>query len=67
MQGSQDVSGYLLGFIGVAIFSLTPPVTRIAGERPDRLTLGFAAAVFLCIPVSKRTPVTASADARRAA
>jgi len=59
---SDEAKGMALGFVGVAIFSLTLPVTRIALEGLEPVMVGLgravvAAAVAAVILVATRQPV----------
>lgn len=66
-QERQEMLGLLLGFIGVAAFSLTLPATRIAVAALDPLFIGCGRAVVASIPAGayllwRRDPLPSGRD-----
>jgi drug/metabolite transporter (DMT)-like permease len=68
-QTTHESRGLLLGFIGVLIFSLTLPMTRVAVAQLDPWLIGFGRAVLAAIPAAlylawRRAPCPKRADWR---
>jgi len=68
-QTTRESRGLLLGFIGVLIFSLTLPMTRVAVAQLDPWLIGFGRAVLAAIPAAmylawRRAPRLMRADWR---
>ncbi len=66
-QTAHESRGLLLGFIGVLIFSLTLPMTRVAVAQLDPWLIGFGRAVLAAIPAAmylawRRAPRPMRAD-----
>jgi len=66
-QTTRESRGLLLGFIGVLIFSLTLPMTRVAVAQLDPWLIGFGRAVLAAIPAAmylawRRAPRPMRAD-----
>ncbi len=66
-QTAHESRGLLLGFIGVLIFSLTLPMTRVAVAQLDPWLIGFGRAVLAAIPAAmylawRRAPRPTRAD-----
>jgi drug/metabolite transporter (DMT)-like permease len=66
-QTTRESRGLLLGFIGVLIFSLTLPMTRVAVAQLDPWLIGFGRAVLAAIPAAmylacRRAPRPTRAD-----
>lgn len=66
-RAMHEARGLLLGFIGVLIFSLTLPMTRVAVAQLDPWLIGFGRAVLAAIPAAlylawRRAPRPARAD-----
>lgn len=60
-KSQSEFLGWIYGFIGVVIFSLTLPATRLAVSELDPVsepltltTLGFAGGVIICVALGKR-------------
>jgi drug/metabolite transporter (DMT)-like permease len=69
VQTTHESRGLLLGFIGVLIFSLILPMTRVAVAQLDPWLIGFGRAVLAAIPAAtylawRRAPRPKRADWR---
>ena len=51
-RSGDDLHGLLLGGLGVAVFSLTLPMTRLAVVDLDPVWIGLARALLAAIPAA---------------